>query len=156
MARRFPVNRLLLVCLVMVGCRTGRTPPADSVFALGQVVSSTAESGLEDAIKGGVAAALAERSAFAESGAPVIDVAVLAAAVQPTSASPAGQTYAARLQISVRVEGRSAQFSSERSYTVIDDVQGKAARAEAFNGLASTLAVDAVGWLLSGTRGGNE
>ena len=156
MVRTFPVNWLMFGCLLLVGCRAGRTTTAGSVYTLGQVVSSTAEAGLEEAIKSGVAAALTERAAFAESGAPVIDVAVLAAAVQATSASPAGQTFAARLQISVRTEGRSAQFSSERSYTVIDDIQGQAARAAAFDGLSSALALDAVEWLLAGDRGDDE
>jgi len=76
-----------------------------------------------------------------------VSVAVLSATSIPTGVGPNSQIYTARLQVSVRSKGRTAQFSSERSYTIIDPVQGAAARADAFSALAKGLMQDAVMWL---------
>jgi len=122
---------------------------------VGQVVASTSESGLEDALRTGIASALTNRSALGDAGAASVDIAVLAAVTQATNTSEAGQSFAARLQISVRSGGRTGQFSSERNYTVIDAVQGEVARKAAFDALAQTLTRDAVDWLLAPKKPSN-
>ena len=152
MVRRYAVNRWLFVWLVLVGCQTARAPATTETFAVGQVVASVTEPGLEDSLRAGVASALLDRSALGDAGATAVDIAVLAAVTQATNASQAGQAFAARLQISVRIGDRTGQFSSERNYTVIDDVQGEAARKAAFDALAQTLARDAVAGLLAPTK----
>ena len=156
MVRRYAVNCWLLVCLVLVGCQTARAPATPETFAVGQVVAATPESGLEDSLKAGIASALTERAALGEAGATAVDIAVLAAITQATSASEAGQSFAARLQIGVRIGDKTKQFSSERSYTVIDNVQGEAARKAAFEALAETLTRDAVDWLLAPKKPAND
>lgn len=156
MVRRCDVNRWLWVGLVLVGCQAARSPVAPNAFAVGQVAAATTEPGLEDALRAGIASALTERSALAESGTAAVDIAVLTAVTQATSVSQAGQSFAARLQISVRVGDRARQFSSERNYTVIDAVQGEAARKAAFEALAEALARDAVVWLLASKKSSND
>ena len=144
-----------LVLLVM-GCHLGRPATPTAAFTVGQVVASSTEPGLEDALKSGISSALATREMLNEHGAAPVDIAVLAAVSQATSAGEASQSFAARLQISVRVEERSAQFSSERSYTVIDAVQGDAARKAAFQALAQVLTEDAAEWLATAPKAEDE
>jgi hypothetical protein len=76
-----------------------------------------------------------------------VDVAVLAAETSTAAAGPAGQVYAARLELSVLSGSRSAKFSSERAYTVVDAVQGSQARAIAFKQLAVDLTKEIAVWL---------
>ena len=147
MTRKITVNRMCWLFSLVMGCHLGRPPAPTSSFMVGQIVASVAEPGLEIALKEEMASALASRSMLAESDASGVDVAVLAAASQPTSTAQGSQTFAARLQISVRVSGRSAQFALERSYTVIDPIQGEAARNAAFQALAQALSHDAVEWI---------
>lgn len=142
--------------LLTLGCHLGRPAAPTGAFTVGQVVASSTEPGLEDALKSGISAALASREMLNEHGVASVDIAVLAAVSQATSAGDASQSFAARLQISVRVEERSAQFSSERSYTVIDAVQGDAARKAAFQALAQVLTEDAAEWLATAPKGENE
>lgn len=152
MVGRYTVNRWLCVWLVLVGCQTARAPTTNETFAVGQVVASVTEPGLEDALRAGVASALTNRALLGEAGATAVDIAVLAAVTQATNASEAGQSFAARLQISVRIGDRTEQFSSERNYTVIDAVQGEAARKAAFDALAQTLTRTAVDRLLASKK----
>jgi hypothetical protein len=148
--------RWIGLVLLAMGCHLGRPAAPTAAFTVGQVVASSTEPGLEDALKSGISAALATREMLNEQDAAPVDIAVLAAVSQPTSAGEASQSFAARLQISVRVEGRSAQFSSERSYTVIDAVQGDAARKAAFEALAAVLTEDAAEWLAIAPKGEDE
>ena len=148
--------RWIGLVLLAMGCHLGCPATPTAAFTVGQVVASSTEPGLEDALKSGISSALATREMLSEQGAAPVDIAVLAAVSQPTGAGEASQSFAARLQISVRVDGRSAQFSSERSYTVIDAVQGEAARRAAFQGLAEVLTEDAVEWLALAPKGDNE
>jgi len=147
MSQRITVNRWLGMVLLGLGCHLGRPPVPTAGFSVGQVVSTTSEPGLQDALKSGIASALASRAMLVEADADAVDIAVLAAVSQPTGASGASQSFAARLQISVRTANRTAQFSSERSYTVIDAVQGESARKAAFFALAESLTKDAAEWL---------
>lgn len=152
MPQRITVNRWVGLLAVVLGCHLGRPPTPTASFSVGQVVASSAEPGLRDALKQGISAALASNEMLTENGADAIDIAVLSAAIQSTGASLNAQMFAARLQISVRVGNRSAQFSSERSYTVIDAIQGESARAEAFHALALSLTEDAAMWLATAPR----
>ena len=156
MTRKITVNRLGLLFIFVMGCHLGRPPAPTGSFAVGQIVASVAEPGLETALKEAMASALASRTMLAESDASAVDVAVLAAVSQPTSAAQSSQTFAARLQISVRASGRSAQFSLERSYTVIDPIQGEAARNAAFHALAQSLSNDAAEWLAHAPKDEHE
>ena len=156
MAQRITFNRWMGLLLLGLGCHLGRPPAPAAGFLVGQVVATTSEPGLEDALKAGIASALTSRSMLMETGADAVDIAVLAAVSQPTGASGASQSFAARLQISVRTANRTAQFSSERSYTVIDAVQGESARKAAFYALAESLTKDAVEWLAAAPEAGNE
>ena len=152
MPQRITVNRWVGLLAFVFGCHLGRPPAPVASFSVGQVVASSAEPGLQDALKQGIASALSANQMLAEKGTEAIDIAVLSAAIQSTGASLNAQMFAARLQISVRVGSRSAQFSSERSYTVIDAIQGESARAEAFHALALSLTEDAAMWLANAPR----
>jgi hypothetical protein len=80
-------------------------------------------------------------------GATEVSIAVLSATTRQTGVGPNSQIYTATLTVSVRSENRSSQFSAERSYSVIDPIQGSAARAGAFTALAQGLMRDASLWL---------
>ena len=148
MLQRFTVNRFVIMILPFVlGCHLGRPQPPSMQYTVGQVVAPVAEPGLTDALKSGLAAALAQRSMLGEGGAKPINVAVLSATTVPTGVGPSSQVHTARLQFSVQVGDRRATFSAERSFTVIDTVQGATARAEAFTRLANHLANDAALWM---------
>ncbi len=144
---RMAVNRWLCVLLLFVGCKIGRPPPVAGPFSVDQVVAPVAEPGLKNALQDGLGSALSARSLLGARGINPVSVAVRSAASIPTGVGPNSQIYTARLQVSVRSGGRTAQFSSERSYTVIDPVQGASARADAFSALAKSLMQDAVMWL---------
>ena len=161
MLQRFTVNRFVIIVLPFVlGCHLGRPKPPNMQYTVGQVVAPVAEPGLTDALKSGLASALSQRSLLGEEGAKQINVAVLSATTVPTGVGPSSQVHTARLQFSAQVGDRRATFSAERSFTVIDSVQGATARAEAFTQLANHLANDAALWIstASGKRadGGGE
>ena len=148
MLQRFTVNRFMIMSLPFVlGCHLGRPKPPDMQYNVGQVVAPVAEPGLADALKSGLAASLSQRSLLGEGGAKQINVAVLSATTVPTGVGPSSQVHTARLQFSVQVGDRRATFSAERSFTVIDTVQGATARAEAFTKLANHLTGDAALWI---------
>ena len=144
--RLHTVNRAFWLLIVCVGCQVGRPPPSAGPFKVHQVIASSAEPGLKDALKAGLGQALTARGVL-DAGGQAINVAVLRADASPAAVGPNSQMYTARLQVSVQVGSRSAQFSSERSYSVIDPVQGAAARAAAFEALAQQLMRDGVMWL---------
>jgi len=146
------VNRALLLLVVFVGCQVGRPPPAAGPFKVHQVIASSAEPGLKDALKSGLGQALTARGVL-DAGGQAINVAVLRADSSPSAVGPNSQMHTARLQVSVQSGSRSAQFSSERSYSVIDPVQGAAARAAAFDALAHQLMRDGVMWLSNAPQG---
>lgn len=142
------VNRTLWLLLAFVGCQVGRPPPAAGAYKVNQVVASVTEPGLKDALKAGLGQALTTRGVL-DAGGQAVNVAVLRADSSPSAVGPSSQMYTARLQVSVQVGSRSAQFSSERSYSVFDPVQGAAARAAAFQVLAHQVMRDGVMWLSS-------
>ena len=161
MLQRFTVNRFMILVLpFLFGCHIGRPKPPDVNYSVGQVVAPVAEPGLADALKSGLAAALSQRSMLGEAEAKEVNVAVLSATTVPTGVGPSSQVHTARLQFSVQVGDRRATFSAERSFTVIDTVQGATARAEAFTLLANHLSRDAALWMATaadnsdGTGGG--
>ena len=127
-------------------------------YAVGQVVAPVAEPGLTDALKSGLAAALSQRSMLGDVGAKPVNVAVLSATTVPTGVGPSSQIHTARLQFSVQIGERRATFSAERSYTVIDTIQGAAARGEAFTFLANHLSRDAALWISAApdAKGGGD
>ena len=75
----------------------------------------------------GLSQALTARGVL-DAGGQAINVAVLRADTSPSAVGPSSQMFTARLQVSVQVGSRSARFSSERSYSMCDPVQGAAAR----------------------------
>jgi len=142
------VNRILLVFLSLsLGCHLGRPAASASNYAVGQVIAPVAEPALADALKGGLSQALASRTMLSQSDGEGVNIAVLAATSMPTGVGPTSQIHTARLQFSVQVGERRSQFSAERSFSVIDPVQGATARAEAFAFLARNLTADAALWL---------
>jgi len=141
------VNHWFTLTALMVACKIGRPPPAAGPFSVEQVVTPVAEPGLKNALQDGLASALSNRTMLGAKGVNPVSVAVLSATTHPTGVGPNSQIFTARLQVSVRCDRRTAQFSSERSYSVFDPVQGATARAEAFSGLAKSLMADAVMWL---------
>ena len=111
----FTVNRFMIVFLPFVlACHLGRPKAPASFYQVGQVVAPVAEPGLSDALKGGLAAALADRSMLGETDAQDVNIAVLAATTIPTGVGPSSQVHTARLQFSVQVGERRAQFSAEQ------------------------------------------
>ena len=148
--QRFTVNRFIFMLLTFgLACHVGRPKSPGAFYQVGQVVAPVAEPGLSDALKGGLAAALSERAMLGESGAQDVNIAVLVATTIPTGVGPSSQVHTARLQFSVQVGDRRAQFSAERSFTVIDTVHGATARGEAFLKLANHLSADAALWIAS-------
>ena len=144
------VNRITFFMLAFVcACHLGRPATPTVRYHVGQVVAPVAEPGLADALKGSLAAALTERAMLGEAEGEAINIAVLAATSIPTGVGPSSQVHTARLQFSVQVGKRRAQFSAERSFTVIDTVQGATARAEAFLILSQNLSKDAALWIAS-------
>jgi len=141
------VNRWFTLAALMTACKIGRPPPAAGPFSVEQVVTPVAEPGLKNALQDGLASALSSRTMLGANGVNPVSVAVLSATTVPTGVGPNSQVFTARLQVSVRCGRRTAQFSSDRSYSVTDPVQGATARAEAFSGLANSLMSDAVMWL---------
>jgi hypothetical protein len=142
-----PVKRCVMVAVLVCGCHIGRPPVAVNPYKVGQVVTRGVEPGLKDALRDGLAGALSARSLLSAEGAQPVSVAVLSATVRPTGVGPNSQIFAAMLSVSLQAGGRVARFSAERSYSVIDPVQGAAARATAFSSLAAGLMNDAGLWL---------
>lgn len=149
------VNRALGLLVLLVACKVGRPPPASGPFTVNQVIASSAEPGLKDALSAGLGQALSARGALGAGG-EAINVAVLRAVSTPSAVGPNSQIHTARLQVSIQVGARSAQFSAERSYSVIDPVQGAAARASAFESLSHQLMRDAVMWLSVAPEGQSQ
>lgn len=133
--------------LCSLGCHLGRPPAPPSHYTVGQVVGPSSEPGLQDFIRDGMASALGASAILGGESAVGVDVAVLAAETSAAAAGPAGQVYAARLELSVLSGSRSAKFSSERAYTVVDAAQGSQARAIAFKQLAVDLTKEIAVWL---------
>ena len=152
--RLHTVNRALWLLIACVGCQVGRPPPAAGPFKVNQVIASSVEPGLKDALQAGLSQALTARGVL-DAGGQAINVAVLRADTSPSAVGPSSQMFTARLQVSVQVGSRSARFSSERSYSVFDPVQGAVARAAAFDTLARQLMHDGVMWL-SNAPGGDK
>ncbi len=144
------VNRCMFISWFAFGCHLGRPPTTDDTFKVGRVVTLGAEAGLKDSLRNGLATAFSLRALSGVDAAQPVNVAVLSATVQPRGVGPSSQIFAATLTVSVVAGRRASRFSAERSYTVIDPVQGAAARAEAFNSLAHGLMADAVMWLAHG------
>ena len=150
MLQKFTVNRfVILIFPLALACHVGRPSAPTAHYQVGQVVAPVAEPGLADALKSGLSAALSQRSMLGEAESKRVNIAVLAATTVPTGVGPSSQVHTARLQFSVQVGDRRAQFSAERSYTVIDTVQGATARSEAFSALARHLSADAALWIAS-------
>jgi hypothetical protein len=147
------VNRWFAIAVFFVGCKIGRPPPVTGPFSVAQVVTPVAEPGLKTALQDGLTRALSARTMLGSRGVNPVSVAVLSATSIPTGVGPNSQIFTARLQVSVKSGTQTARFSSERSYTVIDPVQGAASRAAAFEGLAVSLMQDAVVWLSMAPRG---
>ena len=144
------VNRIVYILVAfMCACHLGRPASPTTQYQVGQVVAPVAEPGLADALKSSFAAALSERALLGEGSGGVVNIAVLSATTMPTGVGPSSQVHTARLQFSVQVDKQRAQFSAERSYTVIDTVQGATARAEAFLVLSQRLSKDAALWIAS-------
>ena len=141
------VNCWFVLAGFLFGCKIGRPPPSSGPFSVAQVVTPVAEPGLKTALQDGLSSALSARTMLSTGGSNPVSVAVLSATSIPTGVGPNSQIFTARLQVTVKAGSRTAQFSSERSYTVIDPVQGSASRAAAFEGLAASLMRDAVMWL---------
>ena len=131
---------------ILCACHLGR-PAGPSPISGGASGRLVAEPG--DALKSSFAAALAERAMLSEGAGDAVNIAVLAATTMPTGVGPSSQVHTARLQFSVQVDKYRSQFSAERSYTVIDTVQGATARAEAFLVLSQRLSKDAALWIAS-------
>ena len=142
--------------LCLMGCHLGRPPVAQSHYTVGQVVGPVAEPGLQDFIRDGLASALGASAILGGDSAAVVDVAVLSAETSAAAVGPAGQVFAARLEVSVLSGSRSAKFSSERAYTVIDPVQGAEARAIAFKQLAVDLTKEITVWLANAPEASGE
>ena len=140
----------------LVGCHLGRPPAPVSHYAVGQVVGPFAEPGLKDFISDGLVSALGASAILGGDGSTAVDVAVLAADTSAAAAGPSGQVFAARLEVSVLCGARSAKFSSERAYTVVDPVQGAEARAIAFKQLAVDLTKEAATWLANAPQAASE
>ncbi len=144
------VNRIVYILVAFLcACHLGRPAGPSTQYQVGQVVAPVAEPGLADALKSSFAAALAERAMLSEGAGDAVNIAVLAATTMPTGVGPSSQVHTARLQFSVQVDKYRSQFSAERSYTVIDTVQGATARAEAFLVLSQRLSKDAALWIAS-------
>jgi hypothetical protein len=138
---------MMVLLPFLVACHLGRPPVPTTRYKVGQVIAPVAEPALADALKGGMALALSTRTMLSQSDGEVVNIAVLAATSMPTGVGPTSQIHTARLQFSVQVGDRRSQFSAERSFSVIDTVQGAAARAEAFAMLANHLSADAALWI---------
>ena len=144
------VNRIVCVLIgFLCACHLGRPAGPTTQYQVGQVVAPVAEPGLADALKSSIAAALADRAMLGNGTGEEVNIAVLAATTMPTGVGPSSQVHTARLQFSVQVGKHRSQFSAERSYTVIDTVQGATARAEAFLVLSQRLSKDAALWMAS-------
>ena len=141
------VNRCVTLVFLLAACHIGRPAVPTARFAVGQVVTPVAEAGLKEALATGLSSALSTRSMLGAEGATRVSIAVLSATTRQTGVGPNSQIYTATMTVCVRSENRSSQFSAERSYSVIDPVQGSAARAGAFTALAQGLMRDASLWL---------
>jgi hypothetical protein len=146
--RVIAVNRFVMpVLFFLAACHLGRPPTPATRFKVGQVIAPVAEPALTDALKGGLAVALSTRTMLSQLDGEEVNIAVLAATSMQTGVGPTSQIHTARLQFSVQVGDRRSQFSAERSFSVIDTVQGAAARAAAFADLANHLTGDAAIWI---------
>ena len=146
--RVLTVNRIMMAMLCFsMACHLGRPPVATTRYKVGQVIVPVAEPALTDALKGGLALALTHRTLMSQADGQAVNIAVLSATSMATGVGPTSQIHTARLQFSVQVGDRRSQFSAERSFTVIDEVQGATARAEAFAELSRRLTEDAAIWL---------
>lgn len=156
-----PVNRLtafwrlspallVVACagLSVASCHLGR-PPATAA-RVGHVDAPVAEPGVPEAVRGGLSAALARRSALG--GTRVIDCQILVAESLPDAVGQDGaQVHRARLQVRYAVSGsRPAQvtLAAERSFRlpVGDSLAAERARAAAFATLARQLGTEAADW----------
>jgi len=142
------VNRTLHLLAFITACHVGRPPPAAGGFKIDRVIVPVAEPGLKDALSSGLGQALSSMGALRDSGA-VLNVAVLVADTSASAVGPNSQMHTATLSVLVQTGSRTGKFAAERSYTVIDAIQGASARAEAFDYLVRQLMRDAATWAQS-------
>jgi hypothetical protein len=142
--------------ICFMGCHLGRPPASLARYNVGQVVGPVAEPGLRDFIRDGIASALGASAILGGKSATAVDVAVLSAETSAVASGPAGQVFAARLELSVLSGSRTAKFSLERAYTVIDAVQASQARAIAFKQLSVDLTQEIVLWLANSPGASGE
>ena len=158
-SRRPPLlSRNPMWTLLILGCglHVGRPEIARITVTPGEIRAATVEPGLAEALEGGFQDALAERGSLRAAGGLKVDLEVLEARSELVAAS--GDRLVRRAHLSVAVQTWGADparvvFEGERGYEVYttDGLGAAQARADAFNGLAESLARDAATWVL--TRG---
>ena len=141
--------------LLILGCglHVGRPEIARITVTPGEVRSASVEPGLADALASGFQEALAENGSLRANGGLRVDLEVLEASSEVVAAGALEQVRRAHLSVAVQAWGPDPArlvLSGERGYTVsVSDGLGAAsARADAFAGLARSLARDAATWVL--------
>lgn len=142
-------SAVLISWTVLPGCHLGR-PPSNPA-RVGQVEVPFAQAGLPEAVRQGLADALAQRSALG--GSRILDCRVLSAEALPAAVGQAGgRVERARLEVQYSLSGsRPAQVTlvAERSFSVSvqDSLSAERARAAAFHSLAQQLGAEAADWV---------
>lgn len=145
-----------LLLLIIAACHLGR-PPLDgpgAVVSVGRIQAPVAEPGLEDALRQGLAVALADRSQLAGPGEGVlpVEVDVLSATTEVVAIDGDRRVHRARLVVEGRLLGprpTALVLRGERSYEVeaTDGLGAAQARALAFQQLSTELTADLAAWL---------
>ena len=137
----------ILILTFASACQLGRPPASGSVFRVGAVVAPVVEPGVEDALRVGLAAALAAQGALGNRDALDVNLTVISASTSPTQIGANGQIHTAYLRISAQAGERKTRLSAERQYSVLAPEQADTARTAAFSALAATLTADTVQWM---------